>query len=59
MAWDGMEILELTGFWPNQGAISHVSLYGNRQSVPEPATMLLLGTGIFGLALFGRKKIKV
>ena len=35
--------------------ISHVDFWGTR-SVPEPATMLLLGSGLFCLALIGRKK---
>jgi hypothetical protein len=57
LGWDGMADLALTGFWPNGGAISHVSLYGTSAPVPEPATMLLLGSGILGLAGF-RKKFK-
>ena len=57
LGWDGMEDLVLTGFWPYGGAISYVALYGTSAPVPEPATMLLLGSGIVGLALFGRKRM--
>jgi hypothetical protein len=57
LGWNGTDTLNLMGFWPDQGAISHVSLYGSPQQVPEPATMLLLGFGLVGLAAFGRRKV--
>jgi hypothetical protein len=56
--WDGMATLDLSEFWQGvNGAISHVSLFGNNTPVPEPATMLLLGAGLIGLAGYGRKKL--
>ncbi len=37
------------------GKLSHLDTFGSTP-VPEPATMLLLGSGLVGLAGFGRRK---
>jgi hypothetical protein len=66
LGWDGKQTLELKDFWPGQGAISHVELFGTSSNgsgggggpIPEPGTMLLLGTGLLGLAGVGRRSRK-
>jgi len=43
---------------PGQNGLSFYSFYGSDPvaQVPEPATMFLLGSGLIGLAGYGRKK---
>lgn len=56
-AWNGTETITLSNFWPQQGAISHISIWGTAgTSVPEPATLALFGLGLLATGLARRKK---
>ena len=59
LGWDGKVELVLSGFYPNQGAISHIDLWAQGSDVPadddvpvpEPGTLLLFGAGLLGAGL--------
>jgi hypothetical protein len=53
--WNGTQDLDLTKFWPQGGAISNVAIWGSPKQVPEPGTLLLLGTS-GALALLRRRR---
>ncbi len=56
LGWTGIQNIDISGLWPDQGSFSHLSLYGTPgTSVPEPFTIVLLGFGLVGLAGVGRK----
>jgi hypothetical protein len=68
-AWDGQEAIQMTGFWPNQGAISHVEIWSGSSNggggstgngVPEPGILALVGIGLLGQAmLMGQRRRRV
>ncbi|MBE7501489.1 MAG: VPDSG-CTERM sorting domain-containing protein [Verrucomicrobiales bacterium] len=55
-SWNGTDELVLTDFWPNGGAISHVTLYGSTGVPDGGATAVLLGFGMLGLGFMARRK---
>lgn len=57
--WNGTDDLDLDDFWPNQGAISHASLWGTSKEVPDGGTTLaLLGTSLLGMIGFRKARTR-
>jgi len=56
-SWDGTASINLSGFWPSNGAISHIAIWGQQvSSVPAPGTVLLLGIGLCVIGALRRKR---
>lgn len=56
-AWDGTEVIALSGFWPRKvDAISNVAIWGAMTSVPEPGFLMLMSLGLVGLLVAGGRK---
>jgi hypothetical protein len=54
-SWDGIEDIEMSGFWPTQGSISHISVFDDTSSVPEPSILALISLGLVGIGFIRRK----
>ena len=46
-------VYELSGV----GVLSHVGEFGGTTSVPEPGTLMLLGAGLLGFAVYGKRRM--
>ncbi len=54
-SWDGKDAIQLEAFWPDNGAISHIDIYG--VAVPDSGlTAAMLGLGVLGVGYMARRK---
>jgi hypothetical protein len=53
--WNRTDTIYVGQLWPQQGSISHVTLYGAITPVPIPAGVWLLGSALVGLVGLRRK----
>jgi hypothetical protein len=51
---NGGQVVDFEGFAAAAGGVSHIAFLGTT-SVPEPTTLLLLGAGLLGVGILGRK----
>ena len=56
LGWDGQTDIILTGFWPDQGAISHVDIWSSGASVPAPGPLVVMAIGLMGM--LGMRRMK-
>lgn len=55
--WNGTDDISMLNFWPDEGSISHVAIWGtDRVQVPEPHTVALLGLGLLAAGFARRRR---
>ena len=57
-SWNGTDSISIEGFWPDKGAISHVTIFGNSSNVAEPGMAALLSIGLLGMVV-ARRRMKL